>query len=269
MGRHPAYRSSHPGASDIWCSVHDLICFALFHLKQPMPDQHPILSAQTIDEMKVPTARQSPTERYGIGWRIYDRIEDGFIVGHSGGMDGVNTLLKLVPSAQIAIAILTNTNGNRDVAEQLVNDVLSTLLPIYPEKLANKRDQQHDQARPPTGIVDNALVGRWHGYVHTYERDLAFQFQVETNGAIHAQLGTQPETVVRPLHFADDFFEGMMMGRIGTQDTNRYPHQIYLDLKRRDTALTGALIAMPLVTHTLGNRLGFRLSHWVDLQREA
>ena len=105
--RYPFYYSDHPGASAVYCSAHDLMRFGMFHLKQPLCDQKAILIEQSLDEMQAPSARQSALERYGVGWRIYDRVEDHFMCGHSGGMDGVNTLLKMVPSAQIVVALLT------------------------------------------------------------------------------------------------------------------------------------------------------------------
>lgn len=36
------------------------------------------------------------------------------------------------------------------------------------------------------------------------------------------------------------------MGDISTPDANRYPHHLYLDLKRREEAFTGAVIAIPI-----------------------
>ena len=103
----PPTHSGHPGASAVYCSAHDLMRFGMFHLKQPLSDQKAILTEQSLDEMQAPSARQSALERYGIGWRIYDGVEDHFMCGHSGGMDGVNTLLNIVPSAQIVVALLT------------------------------------------------------------------------------------------------------------------------------------------------------------------
>ena len=138
-------RSDHPGASAVYCSAHDLMRFAMFHLQQPLPDQKAILSEETLDEMQTPSARQSALESYGVGWRIYEGVPDHFMFGHSGGMDGVNTLFKMVPSARIAVAILTNTNENRDLEEQVVEDILSVLLPSYAEKRA--RGERATKAR--------------------------------------------------------------------------------------------------------------------------
>lgn len=270
-GRYPLYDCDHPGASAVYCSAHDLIRFCMFHLKQLLPDQKAILSEETLDEMQAPTARQSPFERYGVGWRIYDGVPDLPMFGHSGGMDGVNNLLKMVPSAQIAVAILTNTNGNRDLEEQVVEDILAVLLPSYAEKRAGEREQ-----RTPEQIhgsktdcrLDVHLLGRWHGQVHTYEGDIPLTLWFKETGDVHAQLGTQLKTLVNKTQYEEQSFEGVMMGDIGTPDASRYPHHLYLDLKHREEGFTGAVIAITIREKTPGKRLGVALSHWVELRKD-
>jgi hypothetical protein len=241
----------------------------MFHLKQRLPDQRAILSEETLDEMQAPSARQSALERYGVGWRIYDGIEDHSMFGHSGGMDGVNTLLKMVPSARIAVAILTNTNGNRDLEEQVVEDILSVLLPTYAEKCA-RGERKPEQTDGPEADFrpDIHLLGQWHGYVHTYEGDIPLTLWFKETGDVHAQLGTQLKTLVNKTQFKEQFFEGLMMGDIGTRDTNRYPHYLHLDLKQREEVLTGAVIALPIREKTPGERFGMALSHWAEVRKD-
>ena len=171
----------------------------MFHLKQPLSDQKAILTEQSLDEMQAPSARQSALERYGIGWRIYDGVEDHFMFGHSGGMDGVNTLLKIVPSAQVVVAILTNANGNRDLEEQVVADILSVLLPTYAEKCARdiEQRQQEQIVEPDANFRPDAhLLGEWHGHVHTYAGDIPLTLWFNETGNVYAQLGTQLKTMV-------------------------------------------------------------------------
>ena len=269
--RYPSYTSGHPGASAVYCSAHDLMRFGMFHLKQPLSDQKAILTEQSLDEMQAPSARQSALERYGIGWRIYDGVEDHFMFGHSGGMDGVNTLLNIVPSAQVVVAILTNANGNRDLEEQVVADILSVLLPSYTEKCARGREQrQREQIVKPDANFrpDAHLLGQWHGHVHTYEGDIQLMLWFKETGDVYAQIGTQLKTLVNKAQFKEQFFEGMMMGDIGTRDANRYPYHLYLDLKQREEMFTGAMIAITNREHAPGKRFGLALSHWVELIKD-
>ena len=50
-----------PGAGAIYSSANDLIRFAMFHLKAHLPDQVPILSDASIEEMQTPTVTRSST----------------------------------------------------------------------------------------------------------------------------------------------------------------------------------------------------------------
>ena len=152
--RYPFYDFDHPGASAVYCSAHDLVRFGMFHLKQPLPDQKTILSDETLDEMQVLSVRQNTIEGYGIGWKIYDGTEDHCMIGHGGGMDGVDALLKMVPAARVVVVILTNSSGNRELAEQVVVDVLSVLLPTYAEKRAKGiwQREQHSAWHPEVTV---------------------------------------------------------------------------------------------------------------------
>src|SRR5205085_2167720 len=52
----PFYEFDHPGASAAYSSVHDLVRFGMFHLKQRSPEQKAILAESSIDEMQRATA---------------------------------------------------------------------------------------------------------------------------------------------------------------------------------------------------------------------
>src|SRR5258708_1666199 len=100
---YPAYDFDHRGASAVYASVHDLVRFGMFHLKQHLPDQKAILTDRSLDEMQVATARQDDGAGYGIGWRVYSTW-----VEHDGGMGGVSALLWMVPTAGLVVAAVTN-----------------------------------------------------------------------------------------------------------------------------------------------------------------
>ncbi|GCE08528.1 serine hydrolase domain-containing protein [Dictyobacter aurantiacus] len=267
---YPLYESNHPGAGEVYCSAHDLMRFSMFHYKQPLPDQKKILSDEALDEMHAPSSRQSEFMRYGIGWRIYDDVKDHYIIGHSGGMDGVSTLLRIVPAAGVAVATLTNTNGNKDLQEQVIADIFSVLLPDYAQKRAQGiNQQQQEQKDEPEAEFrpDPHLLGQWSGHVHTYEGDIPFTLWFKEDGDVHAQLGTQLKALVNELVLKDQSFTGTMVGDIGTADASRYPHHLWLDLIQREASITGALITATIKEKTPGNRLAQALSHRVELKK--
>ena len=49
----PWFDFDHRGASAIYATAHDLVRFGMFHLKDHLKDQEPILKDATLDTMKV------------------------------------------------------------------------------------------------------------------------------------------------------------------------------------------------------------------------
>ena len=273
--RYPFYDFDHPGASAVYCSAHDLVRFGMFHLKQHLPDQKAILSEETLNEMQRISTYQNGIEGYGLGWATYDGIESHHIVGHGGGMGGVNTLLRMVPSAQVVVVVLTNTSDDTDLANQVAVDILSVLLPSYAEKRAQgelQRKPEHAGQQEQGFTPSMHLLGKWHGQMHTYEGDVPLSLWFKETGEVHAQVGTQLKTLVNEVQFKEQYLTGKMMGNIDTGDASRRPHHLHLDLKQRGDVLNGAIIAITIEGRdggAAGRRQGNALSHWAELRKES
>jgi CubicO group peptidase (beta-lactamase class C family) len=261
--RLPFYDFDHPGASAVFCSAHDLARFGMFHLKTPLPDQKAILSGERIDAMQEPAADTGEHRFYGIGWGINETVPGFHRVGHRGGMAGVNTILELLPSERLAIAVLAN--ANTDLPFQVADEVAAALIPEYAEALRSVQDLQKDDGaqveegfQPPPG-----LLGEWRGAVHTYEADLPLTLSFKDSGDIHAQVGSGLKTLLNDARFKDGRLTGRMLGDIGTDDAARRPYHLHVDMTLRDTVLNGAVVAIALP----GKRTGFALSHWAELRK--
>jgi len=266
----PFYDFDHRGASAVYSSVHDLVRFGMFHLKQRQGDQRAILSDESIDAMQVPTADMGivrtadrnlrPGSKYGIGW-VIDDDELGYRISHGGGMGGAATKLLMLPREGIVMAAAANAFC--PLPYTIERDVLSALLPGYADKLA-ERDKD---TGPPQGSAGpdawplRELLGDWRGTVHTYERDLPLTLSFKPSGDVHARLGEQLPTLVNDMEFKDGRLTGKMCGSIETADASRRPHHprhhLELDLKLRGDVLNGVVIAI------VGNALG----HWVELRK--
>jgi CubicO group peptidase (beta-lactamase class C family) len=85
-----------------------------------------ILKEETRDLMWTPQRLKNGRETgYGLGWVIGD--EHGLrVVEHSGGQQGSNTHLILVPEKNVAIAVLTNLEDGG--AKRLAMDILLSLM---------------------------------------------------------------------------------------------------------------------------------------------
>jgi CubicO group peptidase (beta-lactamase class C family) len=261
------YDFDHPGGSAVYCSAHDLVRFGMFHLKAHLPDQKAILSDETLDEMQVATATSGENAGYSIGWSIQEDELGYRGVSHGGGMGGVTTALQLIPSEKLAIVALAN--ANTDLPWVVTEEILGVLLPEYAARRAAKKAQEKEkkeQAKEPEpGFTPPPdLLGEWRGPVYTYQGEVPLTLWFKESGDVHAQLGTQLKTLLNDVQLENDQLTGRMLGDIGTEDANRRPYLLHVDLKRRGEVLNGAVIAISLP----GKRLGNALSHWVEVRKE-
>ncbi|HZG69100.1 MAG TPA: serine hydrolase domain-containing protein [Herpetosiphonaceae bacterium] len=268
---YPHYDFDHPGGSAVYSSVHDLLRFALFHLKEHLPDQRAIVPDAAIDAMQVPTGRRGDTRGYGIGWAV-DEDERGYrTIGHHGGMGGVNTTLVMVPSERIAVVALANAAG--DLPHRVAADILGLLLPRYAERLAEEQKQgkeENAKKEQATFKPPRKLQGEWRGSVHTYAGDVPLVLRFKKDGDVHARLGKQLTALVNDPTFEDERIGGVMIGALPTEDVNRRRLDLRLDLRLRGRTIDGALVA-----HTdndeeggaPGQRVGNGLSHWTELRK--
>lgn len=259
----PFYDFDHPGASAVYSSAHDLIRFGMFHLKHCRPDQKAVLSDESIDAMKAPTADIQPNGKYGIGWRI-DEDELGQFVSHGGGMGGVATNLVLMPQEGIVIVALTNTFCQ--FPYKLHREILPVLLPERAAKSAERKtENENDKAAAPAQQFESVpeLQGDWLGEIQTYKATLPLKLSFKPSGDVHARLGEQLKTLVNDVKFENGDLKGKMLGDIGTEDANRNPYHLHLDLKLRGNVLNGSITSI-----SFASRLGNALSHWVEVRKE-
>jgi CubicO group peptidase (beta-lactamase class C family) len=108
------------------------------------------------------------------------------------------------------------------------------------------------------------LVGTWRGEVATYQGDLPITIVVKEAGGVYIQLGDQPWTVLDQAAFSEGVLGGIFSGDIGTEDANRRPYNLRLEVKKRDNVLNGSLIALSLPGKWVGNAL----THWIEVKRK-
>ena len=143
----PFFTSDHPGASQVYASGHDLIRFGLFHLGHTLPEQRQIITRESIDLMKRDSDPNPDNDRYGLGWFL-NGDEYGYpIVWHTGSMRGTNTMLKFVPSQDIAVVAMVNTYS--DLRQEIPRDIIGVLLPDYGEKWAEAKGEEGGGGREP------------------------------------------------------------------------------------------------------------------------
>ena len=251
----PFYDFDHPGASAVFSSAHDLVRFGMFHLKNHLPDQKRILRDETIDGMHKPTSEPDGNVGYGIGWRS-DVSEGGLrTLSHNGGMGGVSTTLTLVPDENTAVAVLCNASSG--APHEIKDTILAAVFPGKAEKPETREESEQNQ---PVAFGPE-LVGEWKGEVHTYRDAIPLVLEVKPSGDVHARLGDALWTLVNDVRYEDGYLGGVMAGDIHTDDANRRPYHLHLEVKHRGNVLNGSLSARSKPSKRMGNCL----THWVAL----
>lgn len=263
----PDYRSAEPASATLYSSVHDLARFGMYMLKDRLPDQRAVLSDESIDRMTRDPVVDGPNSHYGIGWDIEER--GGYrTMEHSGSASGVSSNFVLIPSENVGVVMVANTDGG--VPTKLFPEVLKVLLPKWQEAKAEP------PAKPPVPFKPKAdLVGRWEGKVHTYEGDIPMQLKILASGDIHVNIGNPPRfstrsrveqpSLLNNVAFDDGMLTGSTLSQIQTSDTARNPHTVSLYLKQRGNVLNGAATAASIY-----NGLWiYGLPYWTELKRVA
>ncbi|WP_327658070.1 serine hydrolase domain-containing protein [Streptomyces sp. NBC_00483] len=155
----------------------DVVRLAQMHLNGGVAqDGTRVLSEETVAMMQQRVV-ESPdkwtvsADGWGLGWTLYDW--DGVQgYGHDGASIGQYGYLRVVPTAGVAVALLTNGGGARELYAALYRELLADLADVtMPEPFA-------PPAEPP--VVDLApLLG-------TYRREGVVITVTERDGAGHA-----------------------------------------------------------------------------------
>jgi len=202
----PALFNNTSGAGGAYSTAHDLMLFAMFHLR-PRSARRAILTEANTRLMRsnaVPAAL-SPlyhATRYGLGW--YFRDDEGGLktVWHEGGMPGASSYVKMVPTEEVAAIALTNVGDRNALVDSLVDDLIKVVLPAY-----------HPEPLNPT--ADYTLYagsddyrGTWSGVATVSGREVPFALTFDSTGTIHASYGRRDASPTA----SDITFRGLING---------------------------------------------------------
>ena len=242
-----------PAKGGIYCSAHDLLRFGMFHLKTPVSGQKAILSNRSIDAMQNETVDTGRGSRYGLSWWVEENRFGFRSVLSQGGTDAAQAWLRLIPSEGIAVVLLCNS-GNSSV-KSIVDDILSTLLPVYAEKRAQA--VATTEAPKPAEIPSQPFVGSWKGIIKTFRGDIPLSLSIPESGEVQVQLGSQPATVLDQTKFNEKRLAGITSGKLAIgHDDGAQPHKVEFCLYLRDGALKGAAVTRSS-------------PYWAELKRES
>jgi CubicO group peptidase (beta-lactamase class C family) len=272
--RIPFYTFDHPGASAVYSSAHDLARFAMFHMKEHLADQRPVLDDASIDAMQVATAKEGDAG-YGIGWGTFINGRGYACVQHTGGMPGVSTCVQFVPSERLAVVVLSNSRS--PLAYRLPEMITDILLPERaadekrepqvekePEKKEEEKKPDGDSDGNSSGFAPSAeLVGTWNGELVTYQAKTPLRLVIQSDGDVHVRLGQQLQTLLNNVSYRDGYLRGRFAGKVPYDDHRGRDYHVQLELKLRDNKLDGSA-----QTHTLPDAWGTNaVTHWAELKK--
>lgn len=270
--------SDTPGAGNASSTAKDLIHFGMFHLGQQSGNQSSVLSKTTIESMQQGQYPDNSNNRNncGLGWWVDDNSYKYKTIFHAGGMDGVESMLKLLPQKNIAVvAIVNQSTANADLTDHFTEMILNELVPDLKE-----RDQSDNASETPTTkeAQQKDLLGRWTGVLNTYDEKIPLSLVFQEDGDIHVYdnrvpfmidlftggqaKGFQHGILLNKLFFYDGRFMGWYTDPIPSDDTERCSHITMLDLKYDSGKIRGTAAAL-----ADSNRMYFGISHYVELEK--
>ncbi len=143
-------------AGGISCHIQDLLRYGEFHLG----DGAPLLRSQSLAEMHKPQVRSLPyLGSCGLAWMISGAGEERRL-WHTGGTNGQNAVLILVPAHELALAMMTNGDKGTALHDRFSKAVLREFCEIeIPEAQA---------VAAPIEELEQ-YVGRYQGAMRTIE----------------------------------------------------------------------------------------------------
>ncbi len=136
-------------AGSVRASAADMANFMRAHLEQGAFGQVAILSPERTEQMHTQHfAAHEGLTGWAHGFMVFGH--DPYVIGHNGVSDHFYSELRLVPDEHFGIFVTTNTDGGRDMAENVVTAVIDYLFP-----------STHS---PPVAITRSFTdVGQWAG----------------------------------------------------------------------------------------------------------
>jgi hypothetical protein len=230
----------------------------MFHLKDHLPSQRRILSDRSIELMQSPSLDPREESQYGLSWWVQNDLNGFHGVLAQGGTNDATAYLQLIPSEDIAVAMLWNT-GTPD-GGKLIDQILAAALPRYRENVEHRTPIQQPVVTSEAPTVPPDMVGAWSGSVQTYLGRVPLTVTIDASGALIARLGNGPE--VRRAHprYGEGVIRWTMPGSLGVEGE---PFDLAMRLYLHKESMVGAARTAPLPS----GRNAIWVYYWVRVDK--
>jgi CubicO group peptidase (beta-lactamase class C family) len=156
-------KSNAPAGASLAMRPRDLLAFAAMHLNEGVAaDGTRVLSAESVAAMQSVEVTLPPLglmgDHWGLSWELFD-LKGGRVFGHDGGTIGQSAFLRIVPAADVAIALLTNGGNPIGLYFELYGHLLRELagVEIPPHPLPPAGPARVDDAARFLGTYANSV----------------------------------------------------------------------------------------------------------------
>jgi hypothetical protein len=234
----PQYFTATPPSGELYVSAHDLARFAMFNLKNHLPDQAQIFEDHLIDEIHKPVFSGPNRGATTFGWFSGETKSGLSVIFKDGGQPGVSTIMYMVPEENLACVALSNRSDNGEFLQKLVDEMAGVIIPNW--------TTPHTSVSLPT--VDfperSAYSGKWSGQLHGGRAEMSVSMEFTSNGNATLLLGNRRPELVTNLGLQGNALVGKSVGTIESADAIRN-HATWLSFKLQQRAdkLTGRVLA--------------------------
>lgn len=214
-------------AASVHTSAREIAAWMRLHLGTPGEfEGRTLLARKTVEEMHrpqsiIPVPASEAPATYGLGWRL-DSHEGHRISWHTGAVDGMNSLVMLVPEENLGIFVTANAlnNFNLALARRIVDAWLDiegrdrhaeTRGKYLVEKAAAQAGRDAIHAARLRGTRPSAPLAAFQG---RYDDDLYADAEVRLeNGRLVLELWQDPDQTADLEHWHHDTFRAVWRNR--------------------------------------------------------
>lgn len=226
-------------SGDVYCSAHDLIRYALFHLKSPLKNQRALFSNDLIDKMQKDFDDSAENGEYALGWRI-ENVGKYRMVSHNGGGLGSDTRLAMIPSEKLAVVVLANSRSGNSTF--LCDTVMKHMLPDFRrpsrwERYMNMQKKNQNRVQDPPPV----FTGDWYGEITTFKGTVPVQLSIKEGGRTFFRIAAGDRIEAKkPVNTRARYFQVMLeKGMLGL-DPKRPEKYLLLILEYKSQKLYGS-----------------------------
>lgn len=230
-------------AGGIYSSVHDLIRYGMFHLGNHLEDQEQILDDDTLTTMHTAKDENLPTAITALGWGSVTLDNNTVWILSNGGIEGATSMLSLVPSANLAVACLSNVTARSRITDKIAIEITNTLIPNFSKSVEAFMNQYESSSSFKTYVPIPTLTGSWEGKIIAQETDTPIKLFFHDNSKIHVKLGKQHERILKNAGVRSDEFKGDFQGISPIENELHSEHTISIHVRVKKNRMYGVATA--------------------------